>query len=318
INYFAFKIPFLATEGAPFAVMLSILYVFSQLNRNSELNAMKLAGINFYTLAIPVLLLALCISICTIVLNETVVSKAYERANYIKDVLIEKKARGSGPEIRKDLAKLGAGGKVFYIKHFDGLLGVMKGICILTFDRDFNLTERLDSREGVWAGDKWQLNDVSIRTFNKGAETSVIMHQQHELVISDTPDDFIVRKKNPEDTLTVNIFRLKKLITLLKESGFNANEEETNYYLKIAFPFASFILALLGISIPYLFPSTRSFVNAALGFIVTIVVAFFYMGLVTIGLSAGKIGAMPPWFAAWSANIAFAIAGFIVLNKVRK
>ena len=317
INYFLFRIPFLASEALPFSMLLSILYVFSQLNRTNELNAIKSAGINFYSLIKPVLGMALIISLCAIVLNETVVSRSYEKANYIRDVLIEKKGNSS-TEIRQDLAKLSAGGKVFYIKYFDGLIGLMRGVCILTIDNNFNITERLDAREGTWDKDKWLLKDAVNRKFNGSVETSIDKYPSYTLQVKDAPEDFVVTKKSPEDTLTVNIFRLMKLIALLKESGFSAGEEETNLHLKLAFPFATFIFALLGISIPFMFSTTRNFLNAALGFITTIVISFFYMGFVTIALSLGKVAAMPPILAAWMANIFFLFVGLGVLMKVKR
>ncbi|HDQ25399.1 MAG TPA: LptF/LptG family permease, partial [bacterium] len=115
-----------------------------------------------------------------------------------------------------------------------------------------------------------------------------------------------------------SILRLKKLIDLLKSSGFDYREEAVNFHLKIAFPFSSFILALLGVSIPYLFHTTRSYANAALGVVFTVIVAFFYMGLVTIGMSVGNVGALPPMPAAWLGNIVFVFIGFLVFFKVKK
>jgi|ERR1035437_3517967 LPS export ABC transporter permease LptG len=317
INYFVCKLPFLATEALPFSILLSILYVFSQLNRTNELNAMKSAGIDFFSLIKPILAFALVVSLFTIVFNETVVSSSYEKANYIKNVLIEKNGNTS-TEIRQDLAKLSSGGKVFYIKYFDGLIGLMRGVCILTIDNNFNITERLDAREGTWDKDKWLLKDAVHRKFSNNIETGIEKSPLYTLEVKDAPEDFVVRRKSPEDTLTVNIFRLNKLIKLLKESGFSAGEEETNMNLKLAFPFAAFIFALLGISIPFMFSTTRSFLNAALGFITTIVISFFYMGFVTVGLSLGKVGAMPPVFAAWMANMFFLLIGLGVLMKVKR
>jgi lipopolysaccharide export system permease protein len=82
--------PFLTAQATPFAFLLSILFVFSQLSRFNELTAMKSVGIDFNDIVTPVLLLALFLSVFSFVLNETIVSKSYEKANYIKDVIIEK------------------------------------------------------------------------------------------------------------------------------------------------------------------------------------------------------------------------------------
>lgn len=316
-NYFLFKIPFFAAEAMPFAMLLSILYVFSQLNRFNELTAMKSVGIDFNQIAVPVLGLSLILSVGAFALNETFISYASEKANYIKENIIEKKNSAAG-ESRHHLAKLGTEGRVFYIKYYDSLLGVMKEICILTLDKDFNLVERLDAKEGTWQKDKWVLKNGAIRTYKDNNETGARVFESRDLFINETPDAFIVKRRSPEDTLTINIFTLRKHINILKQSGFKYQEEEVNFHLKFAFPFATFILSLLGISIPFMFSTTRSLLNAALGFVATVVVSFFYMGFVTIGLSMGKISTIPPFFSAWLANIIFAAVGFYALSRVKK
>ncbi|HDQ26654.1 MAG TPA: YjgP/YjgQ family permease [bacterium] len=317
-TYYFFRIPFFVAYGVPFAMLFSILFVFSQFSKYNELTAMKSTGINFTRIASPVLILALIISVLNFALNETFVSSSFERSKYIKDVLIEKKPKTS-ISISHDLAKLGKGGKIFYIKFFDELLGRMKGVCILQLDADFNITERLDAREGIWENENWTLKDGVHRTFDKeGSETGINIFDSYDLEISDTPSDFIVRKQSADDTLTVNIMRLSRLIRILKDSGFNYREEAVNLHLKIAFPFAAFILALLGVSIPFMFTSQRSLINAALGFLFTVLTAFFYLGFVTIGISLGKAAYLTPFVSAWIANFVFTALGFFFLSKVKK
>jgi len=315
--YFLCGMPFLFAESLPFAMLLSILYVFSQLNRHNELLAIRTAGIDFFSISLPVLALSLFISFSAIIFNETFVSASYDQAKYIRETLIEKRTAGL-KEVRYDLAKLGAGGRIFYIQKFDGLLGTMNGVCMLKVDKNFNLLERVDAREGVWLKDKWLLKDGAIRAFDGIKEKSVTQFAAYDLFTADTPEDFIVTRRSTEDTLAVNAFRLAKFIKLLKDSGFQYQEEATNFHLKFAFPFASFILALLGVSIPFLFNAQRSFVNASLGFVFTVISTFFYMGFVTIGISIGKVGLLPPVVAAWLGNIVFFIIGLGVLVKVRK
>jgi lipopolysaccharide export system permease protein len=315
--YYILRVPFLASQAIPFAMLLSILFVFSQLSRNNELTAMKSAGIDFRNIAMPVLALAFLVSAAAMVTNETLVSKSYENAAYIKDVRIEKK-NISSMQVSRDLAKLASDGKVFYIKYFDGLVGQMKGICILEIDKEFNITYRLDAKEGVWQGGTWTLKNGVERRFKDGAETDTNIFKSKELHVSDAPEDFIVKKQSFDDTLAINIFRLKKIINTLKSSGFKYNEELVNFHLKIAYPFATFILSLLGISIPFMFSTQRSFVNAAIGFIVTIIVSFFYMGFVTIGLSMGKASILSPVLSAWISNIVFAGLGVLALLRVKR
>jgi lipopolysaccharide export system permease protein len=194
----------------------------------------------------------------------------------------------------------------------------MENLCIIKIDDNFNILERIDAKQGIWNNDKWIIKEAYIRNFTNNIETSVQKIDSYELKTSDAPEDFVIVKRSFEDTLTTNLFRLKKLIDLLKQSGFQYREELVNYHLKIAFPLATFILTLLGISIPFLFHTQKSFLNAALSFIVTVITAFFYMGFLTIGLSLGKTGTLSPILSAWISNIIFISLGFFVLVKIKK
>ncbi len=317
-SYFLYKIPFIAAEANPFALLLAILFTFSQFNRYNELVAMKTLGINFYNIIKPVLIFAFILSLLSILINETFVSYTAEKSRYIKENIIEKQNPTIG-KIKYHLAKLGSEGRVFYIKYFDGLLGIMNGVCIVKIDKEFNVIERLDAKEGIWDKDKWILKEGVIRKFNtNGEEIEISKFETFNLYTKDAPEEFIIRKRSPEDTLTINIVRLLKLIKVLKESGFKYNEELVNLHIKFSFPFATFILALLGVSIPFIFSTQRSFINAALGFIFTVITSFFYMGFLTIGLSLGKISTFPPFISAWISNFVFIIIGFLVLLKIKK
>lgn len=317
ISYFFFKTPFVVAESFPFAMLLSVLFVLFQMNRLNELIAIKSLGISFYNISVPVLILSLLISLFNFIFNETIASNFYIKSKQIKENLIEKKS-GTGTQVRYDLAKLGTEGRIFYIKKFDGLLGTMENLCIIKIDADMNILERIDANQAIWANNKWVIKNAYVRYFTNNTETSVKKIDTYDLWTSDTPKDFIVTKRSFEDTLTTNLFRLKKLIDVLKQSGFQHREEMVNFHLKIAFPLATFILTLLGISIPFLFHMQKSFLNAALSFIFTVITSFFYMGFLTIGLSMGKTGALSPVLSAWISNILFIFIGFFLFVKTKK
>jgi len=318
INYFILKLPFLAAQAMPFSMLLSILFAFSQLSRFNELTAIKSLGISYNRIAAPILILALLASALSIAVNETIVSRSYEKATYIREVLIEKKQQ-SGLEAGYDIARFGKNGRVFYMNYFAGLLGIMRGITILDLSPEFGVNYRLDAREGYREDGIWIMKDGMERFFSDGRETSVRSFKVMELPSDGSPQELVKPLgSDPESMLAVNIIRLKKLINTLKESGMKYTEESVAFHLKLAFPFATFILALLGVSIPFILPQQRSIINAALGFLFTIIAAFFYMGFVTIGLSLGKVSVLPPWLAAWIANLAFTAIGLYLLSLVRK
>ncbi|HDQ26605.1 MAG TPA: YjgP/YjgQ family permease, partial [bacterium] len=204
ISYFFYKFPFLAAQAIPFALMLAILFSFSQFSRNNELTAIKSVGISYYSIMAPVLILSLCVSILNFAVNETLISASTEKSRYIREVLIEKKT-DSKKDVQYDVAKLGEGGRVFYIRKLDILLGSINGICILQTGEGFTVTERLDAESGVWDNGRWVLKNGVIRSFENGREIEMKKFEEYNLYVKDTPDDFIVTKRSYKDILAISI-----------------------------------------------------------------------------------------------------------------
>ena len=65
------------------AVLLSVIFVLSGLNKNNEIIAMKSSGISLWRILAPILILGAMISICTFIINDKVIPVSSRKANYI-------------------------------------------------------------------------------------------------------------------------------------------------------------------------------------------------------------------------------------------
>jgi lipopolysaccharide export system permease protein len=119
--------------------------------------------------------------------------------------------------------------------------------------------------------------------------------------------------------LQLSISELSSIIRRLKSTGADYQKELVCLNLRISYPFSCLILALLGVSLPYLFPTgRRAMTGAALGFLVSLVCGMLYLVSIQIGISLGKSGILPALLSAWLGNILFAAAGIFVLWKVNR
>ena len=82
-------------------------------------------------------------------------------------------------------------------------------------------------------------------------------------------------------------------------------------HYKIAFPFVSLIVILIGA--PLAIRSGRGSTIRGIG--VSLGVVVVYYGLVSICLALGKGGYLPPLFAAWFSNLFFAAIGIYFLKN---
>lgn len=87
---------------------------------------------------------------------------------------------------------------------------------------------------------------------------------------------------------------------------------DVEFHRRLALPTSCLVLALVGIPLGL---SSRKGGKAS-GFVLTILLVFAYYLISLFGISLGRQGKMEPAFAVWMANIVFFIAGLILLRFV--
>lgn len=311
IEYFIFFTPKVIFYGTPVAVLLGTLLTLGILSRNSELVAMRAAGVSLYSIAIPLLSVAFFISILSFVFNESLIFTANQRLNYIKDVKIRK----NPPKVFFQQNKVWMRGKDNTIINIDLLHPEgenLYGVTLYKFDNEFNLIERVDAKEARWGRVQWIFVDGKIRTFplNGGIKEKDFDAIYYDF--SEDPEDFRKVEKKSEE---MNIFELYNHIQKLKIAGFNALRYVVDMHSKISFAFVSFVMALFGV--PFSFRSGRG-EGIIIGIGMSILIAFLYWVILSVGVSLGHAGIFPPFFAAWIGNLLFGTAGLYMLLSVKQ
>jgi lipopolysaccharide export system permease protein len=108
---------------------------------------------------------------------------------------------------------------------------------------------------------------------------------------------------------------IRAFIQQLKREGFSSTTYEVDMYAKVSYSFINVIMMLLGI--PFALRIGRSG-GMALGIAISIAIGFVYWIFFGFCLSLGKGGAMPPFLAAWIANVAFGFFGMYMFLYVRQ
>lgn len=87
---------------------------------------------------------------------------------------------------------------------------------------------------------------------------------------------------------------------------------EVEFHRRLALPTSCLVLALVGI--PLGLSSRKG--GKATGFVLTILLVFTYYLISLFGISLGRQGKVDPALAVWSANIVFFLAGVVLLRRV--
>ena len=106
----------------------------------------------------------------------------------------------------------------------------------------------------------------------------------------------------------------RSMYMLLQERGANAREAQVEFHRRLAFPFACLVFALVGL--PLAIRPRRG--GRAAGFLLALVLIGGYYILFVVGAGMARNGSLPPWLGIWTANIAIAAGGFLLLSKVQR
>ncbi len=313
---FYLTISFLAIS-IPIAFLFSVIMLFGRLSSDSELTALKASGFSVFQLLMPVVLFS--VLVCFFCLYLTLYLESWG-------------ARSSRALI-------------FDIGKNKALVGVREG----AFNDDFFglvlYTDKVDTKEKT-------LEHVFLYDErDKSRPVSVVAEKGMILSSSDLPSVYLVLhqgsihtfsqdhaavQKISFDRYTINLSIEEMLKVDTKEKPHwlpletlqqRISEEETKgnkklalefrveYHRKFAVAFASFILAILGISLGI--RPTRAV--RSLSFVYTIILVGIYWGLYINARHLAISGVLSPALAMWSPNLIFTLlAGALLVRTSRK
>jgi lipopolysaccharide export system permease protein len=300
VRYFLFKIPLIVTQIAPAAVITAMLLALGLLARHSEVTALRASGVSLLQSAVPLVGVTLLISLTVLVWNETVVPYCSRQFQHVNKVEIRKRTlRGILSD--REIWYHGQGG--FYnIAHVDKDKRAIFGLVIYGLDDEFHLDHVIEVASAHWVDGAWQIEGAVEHRLGGSGETTATQ-PRNDLVIPETLGDFLEVRREPEE---LSFLLLREWIDRLTRKGIDASNYLVELHLKLAVPFASLVLALVGIPIGGRItrhPSVALIVGLG------VVVGFCYWVVLALSQSLGLSGALPPVVAAWSANVLFTLIG---------
>ncbi len=307
--YFIYNIPMILLQMIPVGVLLSSLITFGTLSKNSELVALKASGVSFYRTALPPVLFAVAIGVVMFFIGEFVAPYANQKAKHTIYIDIQNRPQ-MGEFKRHELWYRGDVG-IYNFSFFDPDSAILRGIRINEIDGGMNLVRRIDAVEGHWTDGTWVFYDVMITTFPENDFPRVEILESMVADIPEKPKDFMVVQKEPDE---MGFAELRKYIAKIRSDGYDATRYQVDLHGKAAFPFVCIIMAVLGLC--FSARSERSG-GVAQGIGIGIGVGLSYWLIFAFTMSLGHSGVLPPFLAAWTANILFLLATLFMLTRVR-
>lgn len=307
-TYTALRVPQLAARFLPYSVLLATIITLATLNQNSEVVAMKAAGLSAHQVLAPLFLAALAVSAISFVFNERVVTrsnatlKAWAAVDY-GAVPTDSGVRANvylrdGDNILLAATLTGAGEAI-----------VMQDVTWYRRDAGGAILEKVRSPRATWAGPGWRLESPVLfdaRTASSRAIAPLVIARELG------PQEVEISKVDPD---AQDIFTLSRSIAAMEAAGRRTNELEGKWWHKISGPLAALLMPLLGAIAAFgLARSGQLLIRAIIG----MSLGFAYFVVDNAALALGNFGGYPPMVAAWAPFLLFLLIGETVLVRTEE
>jgi lipopolysaccharide export system permease protein len=268
---------------------------------------LKASGIGPALIVGPIVALALVASIFDFALSEYLVPLTSIQANHIWNVKVMN--RPSPTSFSEEKVWYKSGHVIYNIRVLHPKRGLLEGVTIHIFDGNFRLAERIDARRAVWDGQSWIFSDgIFVQRKNDGNFTAEHF-QSRRIALEERPQDFQHLEKASEE---MTLAELARYVAEIESEGYDSTRYRVDFHGRIAFPFTSLIMALLGIGVA-LYQGKKG--GIAVGVAASVALAFVYFLIFQLTLSIGYTGNLHPLLAAWMPNILFGIASMYIFSQ---
>ena len=306
--FFIYKLPFIAGQVSPVAVLVAVLLSLGILSKNGEITAMKAGGVKLLRAVYPLLAAGLAISLAIILMNEYITPAAQKKV----DTFRKQWFGVQGGTFGKEGLWVKSDGGILNIRHIDFRKNALYDITYYELKKPFEVTSRVETPFALWRDNRWVAETAAVWTFTSEGEALAAEKEQFVLKGLAGPED-LVNLENFQQNMS--FMELKYYIGELDKDGYETTKYRIDLWSKISFPLVNFIMALVGI--PFALKTGRhSGIAAGVG--LSIVIAFSYWMVYALTRSLGQGGMLPPLMAAFFPDLLFLAIGSLMYGYVKQ
>lgn len=306
-QYVSLRVPQLVARFLPFAVLLGALITFVTLNQNSEIIAMKSAGVSAHQILAPLIVASIGIALASFAFNERIVARstatltAWQNADY-----------GPIPKNRGIVSNVWvrAGDDLIHAEQVSGRGADVTLGDVTVYDRIGGTLETIiEARSGRYERGGWKLEGVQRFDVTRGVQSDL---PSLTVARGVTPDRFTLAEVDADERSFID---LRSAIAELNAAGRPTEALEAGLWHKLSGPLSAVLMPLLaGVAAFGLARSGHLFIRAVIG----MALGFAYFVADNFALAMGNIGAYPPTLAAWGPPILFLLIGEAVLIRTEE
>jgi lipopolysaccharide export system permease protein len=311
LSYSLLTFPNWLTTIMPVACLLGAISVISEMVSNGEWTACVAGGFAPRDLFKPIIACILSVVAITLLLQEFLVPPLNLKADEVYYTRIKARADFNQHMEQNVIIKISPY-QMLFAKEVDLKEGTMKNVSLDTYNDGWDIANQIVAEQMVWdpQSSSWLFTNGIKRTFANEMDTEEETFEQAPSPMQTKPEDMSVNKTSAD---LLSIRDLTKRINFQKKSGLAHYSAETMRQSRLASPFVTVIMCLLGM--PFAISSRRK--SKILNILASIVIAFSFWWMMSMFTSFGENGYLNPFVAGWGPAVFFSLILFAEFKWLR-
>jgi LPS export ABC transporter permease LptF/LPS export ABC transporter permease LptG len=303
--------PYFLYNITPLSILLAVLITLGLMQRSNEVTAIKATGISIYRIVTPVLVACALLACALFFFDQFYLPHANKRQDALRNQIKGKPTQTYLNPDRKWI--FGQHSNIYYYQLFDSERDQFGRLTVFQFDpATFRLTQRIYAERAHWEETlhRWVCTQGWERDLRGSAIESYRTFDVATFAgVSEPPTYF---KKEVKQSSEMSYEELRRYIHDLQQSGFEVVRLRVQLEKKFAFPMIALVMAVL--AIPFSLSAGRR--GTIAGVAVAVGIAVVYWTVSGLFEAMGNISQLPPFLAAWSPDLIFALLGGYMILKV--
>jgi lipopolysaccharide export system permease protein len=302
LKYSLLTTPSWLMQILPVACLLSALLVVSDMISSGEWTACLAGGFAAREIFKPILACVALIALAGFLAQEFIVPDLSKRAK----LTLQHEIRGQDdyrPDVQKNITLRLDDKNILFARELRPQEGLMQDMFIDVYGDGKSLVSQISAKRFVWSPEAkaWLFWDGVLRSFGKNASIKEKEFKSMQSAFFVPPSK--IAAGSADDAYSMTVFELLRRVKFLKISGLSSFKERTFLQTKLAAPFATLIVCLLGMPLAIAAKLSSKLINV----ISAVAVGFAFWWTASLLSSAGQSGMLNPVVAGWLPVLAFAV-----------
>ncbi len=309
LDYYLNFIPYFAVLFSSLFAFIAVIYFTSRMAYNTEIIAILNSGMSFRRLLIPYMISASIIALLAFYLSDRVIPGANKiKLDFEEKYILKKPVRFKTKDFHRQIEP----GIYVYLQNYSNVSKVGYQFTIEKFENG-ELVSKMSADQIRWDTtlNKWKARRYYIRDID-GLNETITEGKMIDTTLAIHPDDFKMRLN------IVETMSLKELDEFIKKQLMQGETNVTSYQIerqnRIAFPFTTLILTLIGLAVS----SKKIRGGVGLQIAIGVVISFIFILFIQFSKQFAIGGFLPVIVAVWLPNVFFLIVALFLMRWAPK